>query len=153
MYIKPQGKKRQPLGTMFLMQAEGLVVVVLVFYGPSTHFRSFRAPSVNLSTLFPAKPPRQFTSVHSFVSNWQLPFLNQWKGENGRRNYFMTNLHKRMLQDVRIGPTTFRIPGGCTSNRATAPSAGRSYHFDQWLHVSNQRTTGPVSLTWVLRIC
>ena len=35
----------------------------IVFYGPSTHFRSFRARSVNLSTLFLAKPPRQFTST------------------------------------------------------------------------------------------
>ena len=35
----------------------------IVFYGPSTHFRSFRARSFNLSTLFLAKPPRQFTST------------------------------------------------------------------------------------------
>ena len=41
-------------------------------------------------------------SAHSSASNWQLLFLNQWKGENSCRNYFMTNLHKRMLQDVRI---------------------------------------------------
>ena len=38
-------------------------VVVLVFYGPSTHFRSFRARSINLSTLFLGKPPRPFTST------------------------------------------------------------------------------------------
>ena len=38
------------------------VVVVLVFYGPSIHFRSFRAASVDLSTLFLGKPPMQFTS-------------------------------------------------------------------------------------------
>ena len=37
------------------------VVVVLVFHGPSTLFRSFWARSVNLSTLFMGKPPRQFT--------------------------------------------------------------------------------------------
>ena len=29
-----------------------VVVVELVFYGPSTHFMSFRARSVNLATLF-----------------------------------------------------------------------------------------------------
>ena len=29
-------------------------------------------------------------SAHSFASNWQLPFLNQRKGENDRRIYFMT---------------------------------------------------------------
>ena len=47
-------------------------------------------------------------SAHSFASNWQLPFLNQQKGENGCRNYFMTNLHGRMLPDVRIEPTIVR---------------------------------------------
>ena len=45
-------------------------------------------------------------SAHSFTSNWQLPFLNQRKGENGRRNYFMINLHKRMLPDMRIEPVS-----------------------------------------------
>ena len=40
-----------------------VVVVVLVFYGPWTHFRSFRVRSVNLSTLFLGKPPRQFIST------------------------------------------------------------------------------------------
>ena len=40
-----------------------LCCVVLVFYGPSTIFRSFRARSVNLSTLYLGKPPRQFTST------------------------------------------------------------------------------------------
>ena len=39
------------------------VLVWLLFYGPSTHFRSFRARSVNLATLFLGKPPRQFTST------------------------------------------------------------------------------------------
>ena len=34
-----------------------------LFYGPSTHFRSFWARSVNLATLFLGKPPRQFTST------------------------------------------------------------------------------------------
>ena len=38
-----------------------IVVVVLMFYGPSSHFRSFRARSVNSATLFLGKPPRQFT--------------------------------------------------------------------------------------------
>ena len=38
-------------------------LVVLAFYSPSTHFRSFQAWSVNLATLFLGKPPRQFTST------------------------------------------------------------------------------------------
>ena len=48
-----------------------IVVIVLVFYGPSTYFWSFRARSVNLATLFLAKPPRQFTSIQS-------PFFRQY---------------------------------------------------------------------------
>ena len=28
--------------------------------------------------------------AHSFAKNWQLPFLNQRKGENDRRKYFMS---------------------------------------------------------------
>ena len=38
-------------------------LVWFLFYGPSTHFRSFWARSVNLATLFLGKPPRQFTST------------------------------------------------------------------------------------------
>ena len=72
------------------------------------------------------KPPRQFSlpvlSAHSFASNWQLPFLNQRKGENGRRNIFMTkSQRKNVSPDVRIEPATVRIPGGRASDRATAP--------------------------------
>ena len=40
-----------------------VVVAELVFYGPSPLLRSFQAWSVNLSLLFPGKPPRQFTST------------------------------------------------------------------------------------------
>ena len=35
--------------------------------------------------------------AHSLTRNWQLPFLNQGKGENDRRKYFMINHHERML--------------------------------------------------------
>ena len=38
-------------------------LVWFLFYGPSTYFRSFRARSVTLTTLFLGKPPRQFTST------------------------------------------------------------------------------------------
>ena len=53
---------------MFRLQAEGMLwfvdrLVGLVFYGPSTHFMSFQARSVNLATLFLGKPPRQLTST------------------------------------------------------------------------------------------
>ena len=65
-------------------------------------------------------------SAHSFASNWQLPFLNQWKGENGCRNYFMTKLHERMLPDVRIEPTAVRMPG----TRSWA--SYRAYRAQHW---------------------
>ena len=58
--------------------------------------------TVYLTTLFLGKlsPRSGYTSAHahSFARNWQLPFLNQWKGENERRKYFLINLHERMLQ-------------------------------------------------------
>ena len=40
-----------------------LFVCVILFYGSSTHVRSFRVRSVTLTTLFLGKPPRQFTST------------------------------------------------------------------------------------------
>ena len=48
---------------IFLNATQYVVIVELVFYGPSTHFRSFQAWSVNLATLFLGKSPRQFTST------------------------------------------------------------------------------------------
>ena len=57
-------------------------------------------------------------SAYSFSSDWQLPFLNQRKGENGLRYYFLTKLHERMLPDVRIEAATVRIPGTRGSDRA-----------------------------------
>ena len=58
--------------------------------------------SVNLTTLFLGrlKPIKRLTSTQcTFFRNWQLPFMNQWKGENDRRKDFMINLNKRMLPD------------------------------------------------------
>ena len=109
-----------------------MVVVVLVFYGLSTLLRSFRAwltyPHYSWANLLGSLP---VLSAQSLASNWQLPFLNQQrKGENGCRNYFMTNLHERMLLDIRIEPATVRIPDGCGSNRATAP--GKFYMVFCW---------------------
>ena len=46
-----------------------VVVVVLVFYGPWIHFKSFQARSVYLTTI-PGKPPRHL------ISTW-FPFFRQ----------------------------------------------------------------------------
>ena len=80
--------------------------------------------------------------AHSFASNWPLPFLNQQKGENGRRNYCRTSLHGRMLPDMRIEPATVRMPGGHASDWATMPGFIRKkkennnqvlFYFIRWL--------------------
>ena len=54
------------------------------------------------------------------MPSWQLPFSNQRKGEEGRRNIFMTKSQRNnVLPDVRIEPETVRIPGGRAFDRAT----------------------------------
>ena len=40
--------------------------------------------------------------AHSFARNWQLPFLNQWNGENDRRNYFLIKSSQKNVTD-RVG--------------------------------------------------
>ena len=92
-------------------------LVRFLFYRPSTHFRSFRARSVTLTTLFRGKPPSSLPVLiaHSFTSNWQLLFLNQRKRENGRRNVFMT---KSSLGGSNSGAAC--MPSGLASDRATA---------------------------------
>ena len=71
----------------------------VVFYGSSTLLSSFRARSVNLTTLFPCKPPSSLpvllVHILSPVTD-NCPFLNQRKGDNGRRIFFMTILLPRV---------------------------------------------------------
>ena len=100
-----------------------LLLVMLVFYRPQHilgHFRrgQLTYPHCSWASLLGSLP---VLSAHSFTHNWQLPFLNQCKGENGHRNDFMTKLHVRMMWDVRIESTTVHLPGGRRSDRATAP--------------------------------
>ena len=67
-------------------------------------------------------PNHTFTVVnqyraHSFARNWQLPFLDQRKGENDRRKYFMINLHERMLPtSAGVKLATSLSPVGRASN-------------------------------------
>ena len=60
-------------------------------------------------------------SAHSFASNWQLLFLNQWKRENGRRNVFMTKSPRKNVPDVGIELGAACMPSELASDRATAP--------------------------------
>ena len=90
-----------------------VLVVVLVFTTLghfSGHFGhgQLTYPHCSWESLLGSLP---VLSAHSFTSTsyWQFPFLNQRKGENDRRNYFMTKLHERMLLEVRIKPATVHI--------------------------------------------
>ena len=100
-------------------------LVWFLFYSPSTHFRSFRARSVNLATLFLGKPTGSLPvlSAHSFASNWQLLFLSQRKRENGPRNVFMTKSPRKNVPDVGIELKAACMPSEHASDRATAPSS------------------------------
>ena len=84
------------------------------FYGPVNPVGSCRARSVYLTTLLlPAWSTKRLTR------NWQLLFLNQRKGENVRRKYFMINLHERMLPTRRVEPASFWSPVGRACKWAT----------------------------------
>ena len=77
------------------------------FYGPVNPTGSCRAWSVYLTSLLLGRliPLSGLYIMHIFFArNWQLPFLNQRKGENDRRKYFMINLHERILL-IRRGRT------------------------------------------------
>ena len=58
--------------------------------------------------------------AHSFARNWQLFFLNQRKGENDRRKYFMIKSPwKKVADPAGVKLTTSWSPVKRTSNWAT----------------------------------
>ena len=82
-----------------------------LFNGPFNTIKVTSSRSVHLTTLFSgqALSSKRFTSTcaNSFARNCQLPFLNQRKGKNDCRKYFLINLHERMLPDPsRIEPAS-----------------------------------------------
>ena len=110
---------------------------MLVFYSSSTLSGYFGHGQLTYShcswaSLLGSLP---VLNTHSFASNWQLPFLNQRKGENGLRHYFMTKLHERMLPDVRIEPTTKRA-------RPASPASGLSSIFHWKFNNNYQKHIG-----------
>ena len=78
--------------------------------------------------------------AHSFAKNWHLPFLNQKKGENEHRNYFLISLYKRMLLD----------PAGIKPS--TSPSQVRCASHWAWLISLGPVVQSVVSLTSSLRV-
>ena len=75
---------------------------VLVFYGPSTHFRSVRARSVNLAPLFLGKPPRQFSSTLVPIRSAVTDNIPSWINGSVRmvvKMFSWPNLNERMWPD------------------------------------------------------
>ena len=70
---------------------------MLRFYDPVNPVGSCRAQSVYLTTLLLGRLSPPSGCTHCFTSNLQLPFLNERKGENDHRKFFMINLHERIL--------------------------------------------------------
>ena len=102
---------------------------MLRFYGPVNPMGSCRARSVYLTTrLLGRLSP---LSGYSFARNWQLPFLNQRKGENDHWKYFMINLHESLLPcSAGVEPATSWSPVGRASNWAT--ETGYFFHYTLW---------------------
>ena len=72
---------------------------VLRFYGPVNSFGSYRVWSVYLTTLLLGRlSPLSYKPVLcTFFRQKLTNFLNQLKGENERKKYFIFNLHKITL--------------------------------------------------------
>ena len=109
--------------------ARFVLIVCVDVLQPNQPIMVISSRSIYLTTLFfldRLKSSKQLTSTcaHSFARNWQLPFLSQQKRENGRREYFMINLHKRRLLDpAGIRPATSLSPVRRASDWAS--EAGR----------------------------
>ena len=65
----------------------------------SQHVELVTLPNHNFTGQAQSSKRLTCTCAHSIARNWQLPFLNQWKGENDHIKYFMINLQERMLPD------------------------------------------------------
>ena len=87
---------------------------MLRFYGPVNPMGSCRARSVYLTThILGRLSPLSGSPVLCTFFRQKLPFLNQRKGENDRRKYFMINLHERMLPtSAGVEPATSWSPIG-----------------------------------------
>ena len=107
--------------------AQVLFFVWFLFSGPSTHFRSFRARSVTLTTQFLGKPPMQFTSLSPVTDN-----CSSWISERGRMAvefFFTTKSSRKYVPDVGIELGAACMPSGHASDRATAPGCGPIVFF------------------------
>ena len=121
--------------------------LVLRFYGPVNRMGSCWAPSVYLSTLLlgrlspPSSQPVYQYCAYSFARNWQMPFLNQWKGENDRRKYFMIKSPRKYVADpAEVEPATSWSPVRCASTEA-----GRFLFVSGLPHIWRNKKTANIS--------
>ena len=102
--------------------------------------------SINLTTLFLGRLPEQLTSTkcssfRQYLTTATLCLESVVGGENGRRNYFLTNLHEQMLPDQRTEPATVCMPSAY--GPATGP--GSRAHWGASLNAHQGLTgLGPV---------
>ena len=76
----------------------------------------YRTPYLDRTLWFSIR--KTSTCSHSLARNWQLPFLDQQKGENDYRKYIMINLHEKMLPNpMGIKPATIWSPVRHASER------------------------------------
>ena len=143
-------------------------------------FLSFMAQSTLkvMSSLYTILGRLPMRLTNTKCSNWQLPYLNQQKGENGHRNYFMTKSlwkicgqtedrardllntswmsHPTDLAGLAWKLRQQNIIHVIATNEGAFPAIGK-LHDGEILEISviitepNQRNIGPVSLTWVLK--
>ena len=101
-----------------------LVLVSFLFYGPSTHLRSFRARSVTLTTLILGK------TVYQYLVHILLPVTDNCSSwisgrgrENGRRTFFMTKSPQQKVPDMGIKLRVACMPSGHASDQLPGPVA------------------------------
>ena len=94
---------------------------------------------VYVEVLWPSQPNGVMSSAislhnHTFTArNWQLPFLNQQKGENDHRKYFMINLYERMLlTSAGVQPATSWSPVGRSIQLSHRGRQGYLLELAQW---------------------
>ena len=112
------------------------------FYSPINSVQVMSNRSVNLLKLFPEQTYSKrlissSTCVHTFASNWQLPFLNQLKQENYRRNDL---LYEAGLKFEWTTQTRYRLRYG-----AWQFIHSRTSKYKEWIHV--QRKLSMVTAT------
>ena len=106
------------------------LMFVLKFYGLVNPMESCWAQSVNVTTLLLGRlsPQRGKPILCTFFArNWQLSFLNQQKGENDRRKYFMINLQERRAQIIRPPGIVNSSPTSTINSNFTVKSSELKY--------------------------